>query len=137
MFKKQYNEVTKEERNRARAINYGIIYGTGPTRLASVTGVSQKEARSFIKQYFVGFPQMKQFFDGNLKLAKETGFIRTHLGRKRPVSFAGDSKELSHAKNVASTAMIMIDRELELDAEQLLQVMTIWCLNAPHGIRRR
>lgn len=138
IFKKELDEVTKEDRSRAKAINFGIIYGMGPTRLAANTGVTTTEANKFIRQYFKGFPQMKTFFDQNLELAKQDGFVRTFLGRKRPVDFDGDSKAKNHAKNVASntpiqgsaadlitTAMIQIDKELQtsgFDGHMLLQV---------------
>ncbi|KAH9259814.1 DNA polymerase I [Batrachochytrium salamandrivorans] len=138
MFKKDLAEVTKEDRSRAKAINYGIIYGMGPSRLAATTGVTTTEANRFIRQYFKGFPQMKTFFDQNLELAKQDGFVRTFLGRKRPVDFDGDGKAKNHAKNITSntpiqgsaadlitTAMIQIDQELaasKYDGQMLLQV---------------
>ncbi|KAH9262751.1 hypothetical protein BASA82_000225 [Batrachochytrium salamandrivorans] len=74
MFKKDLAEVTKEDRSRAKAINYGIIYGMGPSRLAATTGVTTTEANRFIRQYFKGFPQMKTFFDQNHRVG-QTGRV--------------------------------------------------------------
>ncbi|MBN1424982.1 DNA polymerase I [Candidatus Fermentibacteria bacterium] len=78
-------EVTHEQRSRAKAINYGLIYGMGPRRLARDSGISMAEAETFIARYFSRFPGVKRYMDSVLQKAKTEGGVRTMLGRWRPI----------------------------------------------------
>ncbi len=77
--------VTPELRAQAKTINFGIIYGMGPQRLARETGISFAEAKDFIEAYFESFPGVKDYIDGTLEQARETGYVTTLLGRKRAI----------------------------------------------------
>ncbi len=77
------NEVTKSMRGRAKTINFGIIYGMGKFGLAKDLGCSQNEAQDFIDKYFALHPEVKDYMNENVRLAKENGFVTTILGRKR------------------------------------------------------
>ncbi len=78
-------EVTPDIRARAKAINFGIIYGMGPQRLAKETGMTLEEAKRFIETYFKTFPQVRSFLDGLLADAIKNGYVETVYGRRRAV----------------------------------------------------
>jgi DNA polymerase-1 len=77
--------VTSELRNQAKVINYGLMYGMGPSRLASETGLSPPEARKFIDAYFQALPGVKRYLDGSLAQARRDMEVRTMFGRRRPL----------------------------------------------------
>jgi len=78
-------DVDSDLRNRAKAINFGVLYGMGSRRLARETGISTAEADEFITRYFQRFPRIKTFIDTTLASAREEGGVRTILGRWRPL----------------------------------------------------
>ena len=75
--------VTKEMRRRAKAINFGIIYGMGPFGLASDLDISVKEAGEYIESYFDHYKLVKEFIDKTIDGAREAGFTETLFGRRR------------------------------------------------------
>jgi DNA polymerase-1 len=75
--------VTGEMRRRAKVVNFGIIYGMGPQRLAREQGVSVKEADAFIRQYFERFPEVRRYIDRTVALVESEGAVRTLFGRVR------------------------------------------------------
>jgi DNA polymerase-1 len=75
--------VTGEMRRRAKAVNFGIIYGMGPQRLARDQGVTHKEAERFIRDYFERFPRVKAYIDATVAAAERDGRVRTLFGRLR------------------------------------------------------
>ncbi|MCC6673139.1 MAG: DNA polymerase I [Planctomycetes bacterium] len=79
------NMVTPELRNQAKVINYGLMYGMGPSRLAQETGMSPPEARHFIEHYFRALPEVKRFLDRTLEEARRTKEVWTLFGRRRPL----------------------------------------------------
>lgn len=85
MFKIPVAEVGSEERAKAKAINYGIIYGMGPQRLAKSTGVSLKEAKNFINKYFETFESVRSFIDSRVELVENLGYSETICGRRRTI----------------------------------------------------
>lgn len=76
-------EVTKEQRYQAKAINFGVIYGLGAFGLAKNIGITNKEAREFIDNYFSVYSGVKQYLDNTKTFAKENEYVETHFGRKR------------------------------------------------------
>ncbi|HPF70689.1 MAG TPA: DNA polymerase, partial [Candidatus Krumholzibacteria bacterium] len=76
-------EVTAEMRGRAKAINFGVIYGMGARALARQTGVSVGEASQFIETYFVTYPGVRGFIERTREQARQDGFVTTLLGRRR------------------------------------------------------
>jgi DNA polymerase-1 len=75
--------VTGEMRRRAKAVNFGIVYGMGPQRLAREQGVTVKEADAFIREYFARFPKVKTWIDATVALVESEGCVRTLFGRVR------------------------------------------------------
>ncbi len=78
-------EVTSEQRGKAKAINFGIVYGQTPFGLARTTGMSSTEAQSFIDRYFQSYPGIRRFIDQTVAAARKEGFVRTILGRRRAI----------------------------------------------------
>jgi DNA polymerase-1 len=76
-------EVTKEMRSRAKAINFGLIYGMGEPRLARELGITRQEAAQFIQAYFERFQGVKRFMDRTVEAARSGEAVRTILGRRR------------------------------------------------------
>jgi len=76
-------EVTKNQRRHAKAINFGLIYGMSPFGLTRTTNLTLAEAENFVKAYFTKFPGVKKYLDGIRKQAAENGYVETLLGRKR------------------------------------------------------
>jgi len=76
-------EVTKEQRNKAKSVNFGIIYGQGAFGLAENLGISRTEAKEIIDNYKKEFPNIQLYMDQQINKAKEQGFVETLMGRKR------------------------------------------------------
>ncbi len=83
VFHVNMDEVTKEMRSKAKAVNFGIIYGQGAFGLAQNLGISRTEAKEIIDSYFQQFSTLKNFQSDQIERAKQTGFVTTLLGRKR------------------------------------------------------
>ncbi len=75
--------VTPEMRRRAKAINFGIIYGMGPYGLSTELGISMKEALEYINRYFEHYKMVKKFIDATVEEAAERGYTMTLFGRRR------------------------------------------------------
>ena len=78
-------ELTREERNRAKAVNFGIIYGISSFGLSEQLGISREEAQSYIDTYLARFPHVNEFIAGTIASAKERGVVTTLFGRRRPI----------------------------------------------------
>lgn len=78
-------DVTKDQRRAAKAINFGIIYGQGPQGLAKAAGVPYAEAKMFIEEYFHVYSGIREYLDGTKELAHAQGYVETLFGRKRPI----------------------------------------------------
>jgi DNA polymerase-1 len=76
-------DVTKEMRYKAKSVNFGIIYGQGAFGLADNLGISRTEAKEIIDNYKKEFPNIQEYMDLQVALAKEKGYVETLMGRKR------------------------------------------------------
>jgi len=79
------DQVSSELRSRAKAVNFGVIYGISDYGLARNTGVSRAEAKSFIDRYFARYPKVREYMDAAVEKARKDGFVTTILGRRRPI----------------------------------------------------
>ncbi|MGH7789950.1 MAG: DNA polymerase I [Candidatus Binatia bacterium] len=77
--------VTSDMRRAAKVINFGILYGMGPQRLAHELGISQADAQGYIANYFARYAGVRQYMEQVVADARECGFVTTILGRRRPV----------------------------------------------------
>lgn len=73
----------KDARQAAKAVSFGVLYGSGPGKVAEVTGLTLEEARDVISQYFGQFPKLRKWLDTVSEYIKENGYIYSHYGRKR------------------------------------------------------
>lgn len=83
VFNIPFEEVTKEQRSRAKAVNFGIVYGITGFGLAKQIGLSRKEAQEYIDSYLEKFSGVKQFMNDITKKAEECGYVETLFGRRR------------------------------------------------------
>lgn len=129
-------EVTKEMRSSAKAINFGVLYGMGVYGLASRTGMSNYEAKDFIKKYFEKFAQVKKYLDNTIKFAKEKGYVETLFGRRRYIpelkasnfqlKNAGERMAINMpvqgtAADLMKMAMIEVSRKLKVESKKFGQ----------------
>ncbi|MCB1113933.1 MAG: DNA polymerase I [Chlamydiia bacterium] len=122
------DEVTKEMRHQAKAVNFGVLYGQGDFGLARELGISRKEAADFIKSYFDRFPGVKKYIESCKEEARKTGRTKTLTGRERLIpeidSKNGMIRQAAErlsvntplqgtAADLIKFAMIKIDRKLK------------------------
>jgi len=140
ILEKSSQEITSDERRRAKTINFGLIYGMGPQKLARETGLTVKEAKEFIRIYFSKLEGVSRFFERVQKGAEERGYVTTLFGRRRLLpditsrneNLAQQSRRLAvnsviqgSAADIIKMAMLRAagDPVLNmLDAELILQV---------------
>jgi DNA polymerase-1 len=130
--------VTPEQRARAKTINFGVIYGMGPTRLARENDISLEEAKAFIEAYFATYPGVQRYITDTIRRAKEQGFVTTLLGRRRylPELFSDNQGVRAAAENMAINTPVqgssadliklaMINIRQRLRQEQLRTLMLL------------
>ncbi len=76
-------DVTKEMRRKAKAVNFGIVYGQSKYGLAKSLGISNNEAQEFIDKYFEHYPKVKEYMNEKIEFVNQTGYVETIFGRKR------------------------------------------------------
>lgn len=139
--------VTKEARNSAKAVNFGIVYGISSFGLAANLGISRKEADTYIKNYFERYAGVKRFIEATTARTRETGVATTLFGRERPIPdmnsrnpaargfaerTAVNSPIQGTAADLIKVAMIRIDAALKgWQSTMLLQVHDELVLEAP------
>ena len=134
------DEVTKEQRRNAKAVNFGIVYGISSFGLSQDLSISRKEAGEYIKQYFATYPKVKEFLDNTVKQAKMDGYTTTMFERRRPIPELASSNFMQRAfgeraamnapiqgsaADIMKLAMIHVEkalREADVDARIVLQV---------------
>ncbi len=115
------DSVTPELRNRAKSINFGIIYGMGMYGLARDAGIEPYEAQEFIDAYFARYPGVKIFMDETIEKAHKEGYVKTLLGRIRyfPDLKSDNKRVISFAENAA------INTPLQGTAADLIKIAMI------------
>lgn len=101
-------DVDREMRSKAKAVNFGIIYGQSSFGLAQNLNISRGEAKEIIDTYFAQYPKIKQYMDGNIDFAKEHGYVETILHRRRYLKDINSSNAIvrGHAERNAINAPI-------------------------------
>ena len=82
IFNTDINKVNQDQRRKAKAINFGIIYGISQYGLAKQINVSNLEAEEFLKSYFNKFPEIKVYMDKTIKFCRKSGYVNNIFGRK-------------------------------------------------------
>ena len=83
IFKKSIEEVTSEERRRAKTANFGIIYGISAFGLSQRLRIPRSEAKQLIEGYFESYPKVKEYMDNVVAAARDKGYVETLFGRRR------------------------------------------------------
>ncbi|MCR5646113.1 MAG: DNA polymerase I [Bacteroidales bacterium] len=140
VFHVPLDQVTKEQRSRAKAVNFGIIYGMSAFGLAQRMEISRSEASDIIKKYFEEYAGIKEYMNRSITLARERGYAETILGRRRYLrdinaangtvrSFAErnaiNAPIQGSSADMIKIAMIGIQQEIErlhLQSKMILQV---------------
>lgn len=125
--------VSSEQRRAAKAINFGIVYGMGPARLANDLRIKRTEAQRYIDGYFARYPQVRLTMDAACARARETGYATTLYGRRRAVEGldAGNPMDRSAAERVA------INTPIQGSAADLIKLAMIAVDNAIAGTNAR
>jgi DNA polymerase-1 len=134
------DHVTVELRKKAKAINFGIMYGMGEHSLSEDLHISRAEAKSYIDSYLSSYPDINRYLDEIIKTAYEQGFVTTKLGRRRFIPELAESNKMRKkfgervamnspiqgtAADIMKIAMIRVHDRLTtsgLDAKLILQV---------------
>lgn len=149
IFNVPLDSVTPELRKRAKAVNFGIIYGISAFSLAESTGVSRKAAQDYIDAYFIRYPRIRDYMEETVRKARETGYVSTIFGRRRyvPELRAGNKNVQAFGERVAMNtpiqgtaadiikkAMVDTDRALKeagMKARLILQIHDELIVEAP------
>ena len=155
MFKVPIEGMSSEVRRRAKAINFGIIYGISAFGLANQLGIARSEAGDYIKTYFERFPGIRDYMDAQKTRVKADGFVTTIFGRKVqfPNANSGNPSERAFverasinapiqgsAADIIRRAMIRMEPELHkagVEADMLLQVHDELIFEVPEGTEDR
>ena len=140
VFHVPMDQVTKEQRSRAKAVNFGIIYGMSAFGLAERMELSRSEAADIIKKYFEEYAGIKEYMNRSIALARERGYAETILGRRRYLRDINGSNSVvrgfaernainapiqGSSADMIKIAMIGIHQELEklkMQSKMILQV---------------
>lgn len=140
IFNKDIKDVTKEERSRAKAVNFGIIYGISSFGLANDLGINVNDAKDFIDRYMEKFDGIKAYMKKEVEDAKEKGYVTTIMNRKRYIDeikasnymirMQGERMALNtpiqgSGSDILKKAMIDIDSEFKeknIKSKMLLQI---------------
>lgn len=151
IFSVPLEQVTKDQRRHAKAVNFGLIYGMSAFGLSRGTDLTLAEAENFVKAYFGQFPGVKSYLDGIRKSAAQEGYVETLLGRRRYFTQLGKAASNVQVRNreereainapiqgtaadIMKIAMLHIPPALEkagLGAQMLLQVHDELVLEVP------
>ena len=140
VFHKPLDEVTRDERRKAKTANFGIIYGISAFGLAERMEVSRTEAKELISNYFSTYPKVKDYMNKSVEVARERGYILTEFGRRRylPDIHSRNAVVRGYAErnavnapiqgtaaDIIKLAMVRIDRRFEeegIRSKMILQV---------------
>ena len=149
VFKTPINEVTKEQRSDAKAVNFGIVYGISDFGLGEQLGISRKKAKQYIDEYLEQYAGIKAFMENITEKAKEQGYVETLFHRRRYIPELKSSNYMVRqfgaraamntpiqgtAADIMKIAMIKVYEELQkqdLKTKIVLQVHDEMMLEAP------
>ena len=150
IFHKSIEEVTRDERRKAKTANFGIIYGISAFGLSERLGIPRGEAKELIDSYFDTYPQVKEYMSTCIERAQERGYILTEFKRRRYLADinsrnatvrgyaernAVNAPIQGTAADIIKVAMVAIDRRLReehLDTKMILQVHDELNFSVPH-----
>ena len=133
IFNIDLDKVNKDQRNVGKTMNFATLYGQGPHALSRQLGVEYEVARTYIEEYFLGFPKVREWMGKTLEFGYENGFVETLWGRRRyipelkadnrMIKAAGERAAINHpvqgtAADMIKKAMVEIDKELSVVSRQ-------------------
>lgn len=151
LFDAPPSEITPDQRRNAKTINFGLIYGMGPQKLAQELKIPLSEAKAFMARYFERLQGLKHFYENVEEMAREQGYVTTLAGRRRPLpDIQAESQQArslarrqaintliqGSAADIIKLAMLAVhgDETLRtLDAKLLLQVHDELLLEVPEA----
>ena len=151
VFKTPIDEVTKEQRSNAKAVNFGIVYGISDFGLAEQLGISRKKAKQYIDEYLTEYEGIKEFMENIIEKAKEKEYVETLFHRRRYVPELSSKNYMVRqfgnrvamntpiqgtAADIMKIAMINVNKELKkrgLEAKIILQVHDEMMIEAPEN----
>ena len=92
IFHIEKKDVSPLIRRRAKAINFGVVYGISDFGLSNQTGLSFKDAKKFIEDYFITYPNIKKYLDEQVDFCQKNGYVKTIMNRRRYIPEINDSK---------------------------------------------
>ena len=134
------SEVSQEMRTRAKALNFGVLYGMGARGFAASAQIPFEEAESFIEQYFLRFPKIRLYIEQTKDFAREKGYVETLFGRKRYVPEINSSapqfraqaerEAINHpvqgsAADIIKVAMVQVSQEFGLENTKVRLLLQI------------
>jgi DNA polymerase-1 len=149
LLDKSQEQITPDERRKAKTINFGLIYGMGPQKLSRELGITLNEAKEFIEKYFSRLQNVREFFRQIEEQAKTNGSVTTIAGRRRLLpeinsrndNLAGQARRMAintkvqgSAADIIKLAMLQVEVDpnlKELGAELILQVHDELLLEVP------
>jgi DNA polymerase-1 len=152
VFEVPLDDVTKDMRYKAKAVNFGIIYGQSKYGLAKALNIAPFAAEAFIEKYFATYPGVREYMHNTIKFAHEQGFVETIFGRKRylandlaspshPIREAAERAAINQplqgtAADLIKMAMIELDKKLKthnLKSKMIMQVHDELILEVENG----
>jgi DNA polymerase-1 len=124
LFNIPKESVTEEMRRIAKTVNFGVVYGISPFGLSEALNITPKEAATYIEQYFKKHEGVKNYMDDAVKMARENGYVKTLMGRKRPIPEIN-----SHNTNIRQQAeRLAINTPIQGTAADLIKIamINIW-----------
>lgn len=125
VFNKKLDEVSEDERRKAKAVNFGIVYGISPFGLSTQLGISRDEAKNLIESFKNTFDGITQFQEQAIKEAKESGYVKTILNRRR---YLKDINSSNYALRQFSERAA-VNTIIQGSAADLIKVAMIKCEN--------
>ncbi len=122
VFDVPVEEVTKDMRYKAKAVNFGIIYGQSKYGLAKALGITNDEANEFIEKYFATYPRVKAYMEGTILQAQQQGYVETIFGRKR---YLAQELESSNAMIREAAKRAAINHPMQGTAADLMKIAMI------------
>lgn len=124
VFEVPIDKVTKEMRYKAKAVNFGIIYGQSKYGLAKSVGITNSEADEFIKKYFETYPNIKLYMEATVESAEKNGYVETIFGRRRYLKSELESPNMMIREFAKRAA---INQPLQGTAADLMKFAMIAC----------
>jgi DNA polymerase-1 len=140
VFDTPYDEVDRDQRNRAKTVNFAIVYGAGAHNLSQQLNITRTEAKELIDTYFSRYPGLKDYMEKTIQFARDNGFVTTLLGRRRQLLDINSKSSLARsnaermaintpiqgtAADMIKLAMLQVQQELQAGGFQSKMILQV------------